>query len=109
VLILPPGHAAAVSGRRHLNTREKWILSTVLAAVAAVVIAVVVSIATAEHTTGNGCIDVKFAITIGGEDIYACGTKARNLCLSSSTAGGQSNVESQAFQTQCRKAGLPVG
>jgi hypothetical protein len=94
--------------RHRLRTREKWILSGVLATVVAVVVAVIISIGTAEHTTGNGCIDVKFPITIGGEDIYACGARAKGLCLSAGATGAANSVETAAFIKECRKAGLPV-
>jgi ABC-type Co2+ transport system permease subunit len=109
VLILPPGHADRLKLQRRLSSREKWILGSVLATVAAVIVAVVISIGTAGHQTGNGCVDVKFPITIGGEELYQCGAKARALCAAVGTPGGFTSVSGQAVAEQCRKAGLPVG
>jgi ABC-type Co2+ transport system permease subunit len=109
VLILPPGHALAVKAQRSLSRREKWILGSVLAAIAAVVVAVVISIGTAEHQTANGCVDVKFPITIGGAEIYRCGASAQALCAGVGRDGGLTSVADRAVATQCRKARLPVG
>jgi hypothetical protein len=109
VLILPPGHAEAIRVGRRITTREKWILGSVLAAVVAVLVAVAISIGTAEHQTSAGCIDVKFPITIGGEDIYECGGRARTLCASVGGPGGLTSVSGRAIATECRKAGLAVG
>lgn len=109
MLVLPPGHAEALRARRRITTREKWILGSVLTVVAAVLVAVVISIATAQHRTSAGCVDVKFPITIGGEDIYECGARAKALCASVGTTQGFSSVPGRAVATECRKAGLPVG
>jgi hypothetical protein len=109
VLILPPGHAQTLERQRRLSVREKWIIGSVLATVAAVIVAVVISIGSAGHHTGNGCVDVKFPITIGGEEIYECGAKARALCQDVSKADGLATVSGRAVAAQCRKAGLPVG
>jgi hypothetical protein len=97
-----------LTAQRRLGRREKWILGSVLAAVAVVIVAVVISIGTAGHRTGNGCIDVKFPITIGGAEIYQCGAQARTLCAGAGTAAGSTSVSDRAVATQCRKAGLPV-
>jgi len=109
VLILPPGHAQTLERQRRLSVREKWIIGSVLATVAAVIVAVAISIGSAGHHTGNGCVDVKFPITIGGEEIYECGAKARALCQDASKADGLATVSGRAVAAQCRKAGLPVG
>jgi hypothetical protein len=109
VLILPPGHAKALRARGRLSVREKWILGSVLAAVAAIIVAVVISLATAEHRTGGGCVDVKFPITIGGAELYQCGTQARSLCAGANATPWASSVADRAVAEQCRKAGIPVG
>jgi hypothetical protein len=109
VLILPPDRARTVAVPRRFSAREKWILGSVLAGVAALVVAVVISIGASGHRTGNGCVDVTFPIAIGGQEIYECGAKARELCASTGRSGGLSAVEDRAVAVQCRKAGLPVG
>jgi hypothetical protein len=109
VLILPPDRARAIAAPRRFSVREKWILGVVLAGVAALVVAVVISIGSTAHRTGNGCVDVTFPIAIGGQELYECGSKARELCASAGASAGLSPVEDRAVATQCRKAGLPVG
>ncbi len=80
-----------------------------LAAVAALAVIVAISLASSGHHTGNGCIDVKFPIAIGGQELYECGSGARTLCAAAGADGGASPVEERAIAAQCRKAGLPVG
>ncbi len=82
-----------------------------LAVVAAVLVAIVISIGTAQHQTSAGCIDVKFPITIGGEDIYECGAQRQGAVLrASGDPGGVHRASpSGAVAAECRKAGLPVG
>jgi hypothetical protein len=109
VLILPPDRARSVAVARRFSAREKWILGTVLAGVAVLVVAVVISIGSSGHRTGNGCVDVTFPIAIGGQELYECGTNARELCASAGSSAGLSAVEDRAVAVQCRKAGLPVG
>jgi hypothetical protein len=89
--------------------REKWIVGAVLAVVAALVVAVVISIGSSGHKTAGGCVDVKFPIAIGGQEIYECGAQARELCASAGASAGLSAVEDHAVAEQCRKAGLKVG
>ena len=89
--------------------REKWIVGSVLAVVAALVVVVVISIGSSGHRTANGCVDVKFPVAIGGQEIYECGAQARELCASAGTSAGLSAVEDRAVAEQCRKAGLKVG
>ncbi len=111
MLILPPGHAAeqVQRPRYRLNVRERWIIGTLLVVVAALTVAVVVSIGTSEHKTAGGCVDVKFPTTIGGAELYKCGTQAREMCSSVGQTQQLSDVEGRAIAVQCRKAGLPVG
>ena len=109
MLILPPDRARTIAVQRRFSVREKWILGTVLVGVAALVVAVVISIGASGHRTGNGCVDVTFPIAIGGQELYECGAKARELCASAASSAGLSAVEDRAVAVQCRKAGLPVG
>jgi hypothetical protein len=81
----------------------------VLAAVAALMVAVVISIAATGHKTGNGCIDVTVAYSIGGQEFYRCGAGARALCSDVVAPGGFSGQPAVTVAAACRKAGLPVG
>jgi len=107
VLILPPGHD--IGSRRRLTVRERWIIRSVLAIIAVLAMVVVVSIATAEHKTAGGCVDVKFPIAIGAQELYSCDAQARALCAAVDTPGGLTGQAGQAVAVECRKAGLPVG
>jgi len=109
VLILPPGHAQAVSARRRLSAREKWILRGVLGTVAVLAVAVVIALATAGHSSGNGCVDVNIPYSTGGQELYRCGGEARAMCRAVGTPGGFTGAAAHAVATECRKAGLAVG
>lgn len=94
---------------RRLRRREKWILGFVLSTVAALAVVVVIAVLSAGHSTGNGCVDVNIPYSIGGQEIYRCGSAARKMCRSVGTPGGYTQAAGRAVATECRKAGLPVG
>jgi hypothetical protein len=109
VLILPPGHAQTIRVPRRFSVRERWIIGSVLAVVAALVVAVLISIGSSGHKTAIGCVDVKFPIAIGGQELCECGARAAELCASAGPSVGLSAVEDRAVAAECRKAGLKVG
>ncbi len=109
MLILPPGHAQAPAIRGRLGHREKWILGGVAAACAALILAVVIAVATAGHSSAGGCIDVNISYSVGGQELYRCGSAARETCATVGRPDGFSGAAGQAVATECRKAGLPVG
>jgi hypothetical protein len=109
VLILPPGHAQALSVRRRLSARERWLIGGILTVVAALAVAVVVALATSGHSTGNGCIDVNVPYSIGGQEVYRCGAAARKVCAAVDTPTGFTGSAGRAVAAECRKVSLPVG
>jgi hypothetical protein len=84
-------------------------VGAVLGLVAALAAVVVIAVLTGGHTTGRGCVDVTIPYSLGGEELYRCGSSARALCRSAGAAGGFTGAAGHAVATQCRKAGLPVG
>jgi uncharacterized protein YcfJ len=107
VLILPPGHGHAISARRTLTIREKWMIRGVLAVVVAVGIALVISFATAGNSSGHGCIYATIAGDVGAQEIHECGKTARQTCATVHAAYPAQSAATIA--AECRKAGLPVG
>jgi hypothetical protein len=81
----------------------------VLAATAALAVAVIVAIATAGHSTGGNCIDFTVPYSIGGQEFFRCGAKARATCHSVGQPGGFVGPAGATVATQCRKVGFPVG
>ncbi len=108
VLILPPGHAQATFGRRTLNTREKWILSGVMAATLALLVIVVISIATAGPKSTSDCINVTSPGFIGAQSVSGCGAHARAICHSALTGSGYTRGQNADVLAACRKHGIPV-
>jgi hypothetical protein len=109
MLIMPPGHAQTVRQPRTIRSREKVMISGVLAIVAALAVFLVISLSTAERQSGHGCISVGLAYSTGGDKIFNCGAKARALCAGVGTSRGIRGASGQAVATECRKAGLKVG
>ena len=95
--------------RRRFTKREKWILSSVVATVAALAVIVIIAIATADPTSGNGCVNVTVPSSMGAQPLSGCGAKARSMCRLAGAPGGYTGSLARALSTECRKAGLPVG
>jgi hypothetical protein len=53
--------------------------------------------------SGESCVNVSFASSMGGAVEHACGAAARDWCRAVS---GQHDAHSQAVQAQCRVAGF---
>jgi hypothetical protein len=81
----------------------------VLGALAVLIVVVVVSLATAERSTGNGCINVNIQSSLGNQNYYRCGAQARALCATAGAPGGLTGVAARAVAAECRKVALPVG
>jgi len=105
-VILPPGHAQAVTTARWLSRRERWMVGGVLAVVAALAVVLVVAIATAGRSSGHGCIYATVPGAVGAQEIYQCGTQARATCRSAAAPGAFSGQAARVIEDQCRKAGL---
>ncbi len=109
MLILPPGHGQAVRTPYTLRTRERVMVSGVLAVVAALVVVLALSLSSGENHSGKGCISVGLAYSTGGETINRCGAGARSLCAGVNQPGGIGGAAARALTTECRKAGLATG
>jgi hypothetical protein len=89
--------------------RERWAVIGA-AVLGLVLIALVIASLTANgHRTAAGCVDVTFPISIGGQELYRCGARARALCASVGRVQGPGGVAGAAVASQCRKVRLPVG
>jgi hypothetical protein len=53
--------------------------------------------------SGNGCVNVAIASSMGGSLEHACGTAARDWCR---TVYAQHDAKAEAVQAQCRVAGI---
>lgn len=106
MLILPPGHGQALTRRRVLTPRERWMIGTVLGALAAVAVVLVISIATAGKTSAHGCIYATIPGDVGAQEVYQCGAEAIDTCRSTATPGAFTPQSARAVAVECRKAGL---
>jgi hypothetical protein len=58
---------------------------------------------TSHSSTGEGCVTVAIASSMGGGVEHACGKEARDWCRA---ASGRQGVHAEAVQAQCRVAGI---
>jgi hypothetical protein len=108
-VILPPGHAEQVTAPRGLTRREKRLIGAVLAALAALLLVLVISISSGGPSSGHGCIYATIPGPVGAEQISQCGGQARQTCQSVRAPGSFTAQAERVLETECRKAGLPVG
>lgn len=107
--MLPPGHAQQIATRRGLSRRERRLVGGVLVILALLALVLVVSIGSGGQTSGNGCIYATIPGPVGAEQVSQCGTQARDTCLTARTPGSFTRQAERVIETQCRKAGLPLG
>jgi hypothetical protein len=108
MLILPPGHAEALRGRRGLSRRERWMIGGVLATVAAVAVALAISLGTAGPSSAHGCIHATIPGVVGAVPVNECGAAARSTCSTVHARGAYAPGAARTIAAECRKAGLPV-
>jgi hypothetical protein len=109
VLILPPGHADAIAARRRLSTRERWMVSGVLAAVVVLALVLVISFSSGGPSSKSGCIYATIPADTGAQQINQCGAQARDTCQTVNVPGAFTQQAAAVLASECRKAGLPVG
>ena len=91
-----------------LTPRERRVMLIVAGVVAAVVAAGVAVWAMTSHSStydrsGDGCVNVSIASSMGGGLEHACGAAARDWCHA---VAAQRGVHAEAVQAQCRVAGI---
>lgn len=109
MLILPPGHTEAARTARPLSSRERSILTGVLALAAAIAVAVVIALASAGKSSSHGCIYATIPGAIGAGQVSQCGAAARSTCATVYRPGAYVPASARTIAAECRKAGLPVG
>ncbi|MFF0607338.1 hypothetical protein ACFYUD_01575 [Nocardia tengchongensis] len=91
-----------------LSVRERRNLLIGAAVVALLLVAGVVAWTLLDHRpdysrSGNGCVTVLSAGTMGGQQQRACGEQAQEWCR---TASAQQDAMSVKVQQECRRAGI---
>ncbi|MGO9752350.1 MAG: hypothetical protein ACLP8S_07695 [Solirubrobacteraceae bacterium] len=109
MLILPPGHAEAVSNQRRLTGRERRTVGAVGAVVAVLVALTLFAFTSGTTQPRKGCINVTFQSSLGGQVLSGCGSDARAMCAAIGTPGGYSGAAAEVLSAQCRKQGIKVG
>jgi hypothetical protein len=109
VLILPPGHAEAVTARRRLPARERRIVGGVLGAIVLLALVLVVSLSSGGPSSSHGCIYATIPAATGAQQVHQCGALARSTCASTYAPGAFTAQAARTIASECRKAGLPVG
>lgn len=108
-MVMPPGHAQAITTPRKLSRREKRLIIGVLGIVAVIVVALVISLATTGQSSAHGCIHATTPGDVGAQPIDQCGTQARDTCQTVNRPGTFPPASARVVAAACRRAGLPVG
>ena len=109
VLILPPGHAEAMSNPRRLSRGERRSVGAVGAVALVLIVVAVFALTRSAAPPRRGCISVTVQSSLGGQIIAGCGATARELCAAVGTPGGYTGSAGALLAAQCRKQGLTVG
>ena len=80
-----------------------------LASVAILAIVLVISIGTAGKRSVHGCIYATIAGDVGAQEVYQCGSQARETCATVRSSGAFTPQAASTVANECRKAGLAVG
>ena len=91
-----------------LTPRERRAMLIVIGVVVAIIAAGAAAWAMTTHSSGfdrsgDGCVNVAIASSMGGGLEHACGTAARDWCRAVS---GLQDTHAEAVQAQCRLAGI---
>ena len=111
---LPPGHYQEIKTPLRRGRAERWVVGLGGLLVAALVAVALVSLTSREPRSGHGCLNFTYAMVMGGEQLHACGERARKLCaeppsFGGARFGGLANGLKAKLEGQCRQAGLPYG
>jgi len=86
----------------HWGRREKAAVAVVLSCLLLSVIGLVAYGLTSGTPARADCVDVTFASTLGGAQLHACGSQARQVC-----ASGAFHAIRVELERACRRAGFP--
>ena len=91
-----------------LTPRERRVMLIVIGVVVAVIAAGAAAWAMTTHSSGydrsgDGCVNVAIASSMGGGVEHACGTAALDWCRAVAV---RQDAQAQAVQAQCRVAGI---
>jgi hypothetical protein len=88
---------------RQLSRRERIVaIITICVTALAIVVLVVATAGRSRPAPGPGCIRATIAHVMGGEELNACGERARRICARNASL---EDPNALAIQESCRQAG----
>jgi hypothetical protein len=88
---------------RELTRRERIVvIGTIVATALAILVLILATAGQSRPEPGPGCIRATIAHVMGGEELNACGQRARNLCARNAT---REDPNALSIQASCREAG----
>ncbi len=91
---------------RELTKRERIVaIGTMVGTALAIVVLIVATAGKSRPEPGPGCIRATIAHVMGGEELNACGQRAKRLCAQNAT---REDPNALSIQASCREAGLPL-
>ncbi len=90
---------------RKLTERERIVaIITIVITALAIIVLIVATAGKSRPAPGPGCIRATIAHVMGGEELNACGGRARRLCARSAT---REDPNALSIRASCREAGYP--
>ena len=90
---------------RQLTERERLVaIGTIVVTAVAIAVLIVATAGRSRPEPGPGCIRATIAHVMGGEELNACGARARSICERNATL---KDPNALSIQASCRKAGYP--
>jgi hypothetical protein len=91
---------------RQLTERERIVaIATIVVTALAIVALIVATAGKSRPAPGPGCIRATIAHVMGGEELNACGGRARRICAQNAP---REDPNALSIQESCREAGVPL-
>jgi hypothetical protein len=84
--------------------REKTAIAALLSCLALALVGLGIYALTTGAPARADCVNVTFASTLGGAELHACGSRARQVC-----AEGSHRSIAPQLRAECARAGFPFG
>ncbi len=106
-MVYAPGHQQRLLQPRRRSARERWVVGVGGLLTAMVVAVTLFSLTSGEPRNGKGCLGFTYAMVMGGEQLHACGARARRLCARPPHLGGLAHDFAVRLREACQATQLP--
>lgn len=106
-MVYAPGHFQRLSQPRRPSGRERWVVASGAVLTALVIAVTLFSLTASDPRNGHGCLGFTYSMAMGGEQLHACGARARRLCARPPRLGGLGHDFAVQLRSACLDQRLP--